>query len=82
MDKVFCGECKYYAMKTWPVCDHGNDYCVAPENMMDSYRRKNELQKVSPEERNRENNCPWYDKRQEIVIVPTSKKLSFSWWRK
>jgi len=91
MGDVFCDGCEFYQLLTWPEKIEGEikDYCIAPNNKINTYRRKGGRLQLKPSEKNQYNNCPCYSKRQEIVMVPVATKEPITkllldavkWWR-
>jgi hypothetical protein len=82
MDKVYCGECKYYSHRAFGRIEELDilskvERCLAPDNLLDTHRAKGELTRRKPGELNQSNDCHWYSKFEEVVKCHNSVKQSF-----
>ena len=66
IEKVYCKNCKYYY-------EHGyvsRTECISINNkkQMDSFYNVSEVQVSTPREINKDNNCPWFEKKEPVKI--------------
>lgn len=63
MKKVFCSECKWL-QETPHLIDFGYDTtykCLAPQNNMDNWYKRNGGTPISPKKKNKSNDCEWFE---------------------
>jgi len=56
--KVYCDECKYFKYQIY-TCE-----CEHPENWVSTWKSRKAF-RDPPKEINRDNNCPWYESKEE-----------------
>lgn len=70
MDEIaYCGECKWFYEQT--VCE-GGDLCNNKTNLVirDTWYKREYDQRVSPKEKNSDNNCKEYEPRPDRTYKP------------
>jgi len=71
MEKVYCGECKYY--KDSVIVE----YCESPRNIVDNYKNKSARYYEQPEIINHNNHCTYFKKKERSDFNLLSKFKKF-----